>query len=108
MVSASSSFGTLRLSFAASVRSFSTFSTFTSVTRQGVVNRFKTTAGNAASQFNGDRQSPAFQGLRKDACSDRYWKTALAHGFTISYSYVDANNAPLGVFTIRNSDCAGA
>jgi hypothetical protein len=77
------------------------------VTRQGVVNRYKTTAGNAASQFNGDRQGAAFQGLRKDACSDRYWKTTLAHGFSVGYSYVDANSNPLGTFTIRTADCSG-
>jgi hypothetical protein len=75
------------------------------VTRQGVVNRYKTTAGTA---FGGDAQSSARQGLRKDACSDRYWKMAMAHGFTVGYSVVDANSIPLGVFTFRNADCAGA
>jgi hypothetical protein len=78
------------------------------LTRQGVVNRYKTTAGNAASQFNGDRQGPTFQGLRKEACSDRYWKTTLAHGFSVGYAYTDANGNQLGVFTIRNTDCSGA
>jgi hypothetical protein len=78
------------------------------VTRQGVMNRHKTTVPNAAGQFNGDRQGSAWQGLRRDACSDRFWKAAMEHGFSVSYSYVDANGAPLGTYTFRNADCAGA
>lgn len=78
------------------------------VTRQGVVNRYRTTVSNAAAVFGGDAQSSGRQGLRKEACSDRYWKMTMARGFTVSYSVVDANNSPLGVFTFRNADCAGS
>jgi hypothetical protein len=76
-------------------------------TSRGFLNRYKTSLGNGAAQYSGDRESPAFQGLRRDACGDRRFKAAMEHGFTVSYAWVDANSNALGTYVFRNADCAG-